>query len=95
MSYAVSVFGEMVANDAVNRGEIEVSGNTEASYPDERNGRTPERSTAISIDENVRTIVTTSYQFETTDNETSTLVSQYTTQVVPANGTAKTSVYQA
>ena len=34
-----SVFAENVGKDAVNRGEIEVSGNTEASYPDERNGR--------------------------------------------------------
>ena len=35
-----SVFAENVANDTVNRGEIEVSGNTEASCPSETNGRT-------------------------------------------------------
>ena len=35
-----SVFAENVANDAVIRGEIEVSGNTEASCPSETNGRT-------------------------------------------------------
>ena len=33
-----SVFGETAGNDAVIRGEIEVSGNTEASHPDETNG---------------------------------------------------------
>ena len=33
-----SVFAEKKADDAVIRGEIEVSGNTEASYPDETNG---------------------------------------------------------
>ena len=35
-----SVFAEKMANDAVNRGKIEVSCNTEASYPSETNGRT-------------------------------------------------------
>ena len=43
-----SVLAENMADDAVIRGEIEVSGNTEASYPDETNGRTPERKTEIS-----------------------------------------------
>ena len=36
----LSVFAENVVNDAVIRGEIEVSGNTEASCPSETNGRT-------------------------------------------------------
>ena len=43
-----SVLAEKTADDAVIRGEIEVSGNTEASYPSETNGRTPERKTEIS-----------------------------------------------
>ena len=43
-----SVFAEKTVEDAVIRGEIEVSGNTEASYPSEMNGRTPERKTEIS-----------------------------------------------
>ena len=34
-----SVFAEKTVEDAVIRGEIEVSGNTEASYPSETNGR--------------------------------------------------------
>ena len=43
-----SVLAEKTADDTVIRGEIEVSCNTEASYPDETNIRTPERKTEIS-----------------------------------------------
>ena len=44
-----SVFAEKTAKDAVIRGEIEVSGNTEASYPDETNGRTADSLRAMEI----------------------------------------------
>ena len=46
----VSALAEKKADDTVIRGEIEVSGNTEASYPDETNIRTPERQTEIFLD---------------------------------------------
>ena len=44
-----SVFAEKTVDDAVIRGEIEVSGNTEASCPSEINGRTAERQTACKL----------------------------------------------
>ena len=44
-----SVFAEKKADDAVIRGEIEVSGNTEASRPSETNGRTADRMRGMRI----------------------------------------------
>ena len=89
------MLAENVGNDAVNRGEIEVSGNTKASHPDERNGRMPVRSTAVSLNSVPKLTLTSSYQFDTKDNnETSALISQFTSTVTPANGTAKTTTYK-
>ena len=91
-----SVFAEKTADDAVIRGEIEVSGNTEASCPSETNGRTPERQTEIFFDnsDDASLTLTNSYQFETKDNnETSALISQYTSTVAPTGGTSTSTTY--
>ena len=90
------VFAEKTAEDAVIRGEIEVSGNTEASYPSETNGRTPERKTEIFFDnsDDASLTFTNSYQFATTGNETSALISQYTSTVAPTGGTSTSTTYK-
>ena len=91
-----SVFAEKKADDAVIRGEIEVSGNPEASCPSETNGRTPERQTEIFFDnsDDASLTLTNAYQFATKENnETSALISQYTSTIAPTGGNSTSVTY--